>query len=49
MTSVQFHMLHVIFMSWIYGMKSLIDAAQPQTVWGTHVSTIKRGSLTLAH
>jgi len=27
----------------IYGMESPIDNAQPPTVWGMHVSTIKKG------
>ena len=35
-------------MNQIYGMESLIDVAQAQIVWGSHVSMIKWGSLTLA-
>ena len=34
------------FMSQIYGMESLINTTQAQTVWSSHVSTIKWGSLT---
>ena len=34
-------------MSQIYVMESPIDTAQPPTVWGMHVSMIKRGSLVL--
>ena len=36
------------FMSQIYGMETPADTARAWTVWGSHVSMIKWGSLTLA-
>jgi len=46
-SSVIFSCCTLYCMSQIYGMESPLDTAQSQTVWGSHMSTIKWGSLML--